>query len=79
MTLEVVQADSKQQREQWLRLPWRLYKDYPGWVPNLLMLQRDTINVKKNPFFDHGEAQLFLAMRDGRAGRADQRPGRYTT
>ena len=29
------------------------------------MLQRDTINVKKNPFFDHGEAQLFLAMRDG--------------
>ena len=53
------------QREQWLRLPWRLYKDYPGWVPNLLMLQRDTINVKKNPFFDHGEAQLFLAMRDG--------------
>jgi hypothetical protein len=65
VTIEVVAADSKRQREQWLRLPWRLYKDYPGWVPNLLMLQRDTINVKKNPFFDHGEAQLFLAMRDG--------------
>jgi hypothetical protein len=66
MTLEVVRADTKQQREQWLRLPWRLYKDLPGWVPNLLMLQRDTINAKKNPFFDHGEAQLFLAMRKGR-------------
>jgi hypothetical protein len=65
VTLEVVRAGSKRQREQWLRLPWRLYKDYPGWVPNLLMLQRDTINLKKNPFFDHGEAQLFLAMRDG--------------
>jgi hypothetical protein len=66
VTLEIVRADSKREREQWLRLPWRLYKDYPGWVPNLLMLQRDTINVKKNPFFDHGEAQLFLAMHDGR-------------
>jgi hypothetical protein len=65
MTLEIIRADSKREREQWLRLPWRLYKDYPGWVPNLLMLQRDTINVKKNPFFDNGEAQLFLAMRDG--------------
>ena len=65
MTLEVVHADSRRLREQWLRLPWRLYKDYPGWVPNLLMLQRETINVKKNPFFDHGEAQLFLAIRGG--------------
>jgi hypothetical protein len=49
-----------------MRLPWQLYKDIPGWVPNLLMLQRDTFSTKKNPFFDHGEAQLFLAMENGR-------------
>ena len=65
MTVEVIRAESKRDRERWLRLPWRLYKDFPGWVPNLLILQRDTINTKKNPFFDHGEAQLFLALRDG--------------
>src|SRR5690606_7802252 len=29
----------------------------------LLILQRDVISEKKNPFFDHGEAQLFLARR----------------
>ena len=66
MTLTVGPADSKQQREQFLRLPWSLYGSMRNWVPNLLMLQRDVINEKKNPFFDEGEAQLFLALRDGR-------------
>jgi len=66
VTLEVVPADSKRDRERFMRLPWALYKDFPGWVPNLLILQRDVFNEKKNPFFDHGEAQLFLALRDGK-------------
>jgi len=54
-------------RERFLRLPWRLYRDRKTWVPNLLLLQRDAISPKKNPFFDKGEAELFLAMRDGQA------------
>ena len=65
MSIEVIPADSKQERERFMRLPWQLYKDFAGWVPNLLMLQRDTFSMKKNPFFDHGEAQLFLAMENG--------------
>ncbi len=65
MTFEVAPVETKRQREAWLRLPWRLYRDHPAWVPNLLMLQREVIDPKKNPFFEHGEAQLFLATRDG--------------
>ncbi|HLF72285.1 MAG TPA: N-acetyltransferase [Dehalococcoidia bacterium] len=65
MTVEVLPVSTKAEREAFLRLPWRLYKDFPGWVPNLLLLQRDVINEKKNPFFEHGEAQLFLARREG--------------
>ena len=63
--IEVVPVETKRQREAWLRLPWRLYKNHAPWVPNLLMLQREVIDPKKNPFFEHGEAQLFLAYRDG--------------
>lgn len=70
MALEVAPVTSRRQREDFLRLPWRLYDGYESWVPNLLLLQRDVIDPKKNPFFEHGEAQLFLAMRDGQpAGR----------
>jgi hypothetical protein len=65
VSVEVAPVETKKQREAWLRLPWRLYKNDPAWVPNLLMLQREVIDPKKNPFFDHGEAQLFLATRDG--------------
>jgi hypothetical protein len=64
-TVEVIPARTKQEREQFLRLPWRLYEHDPNWIPNLLILQRELISEKKNPFFDHGEAQLFLAKRDG--------------
>jgi len=65
MTLSVTPVTTKQDREAFLRLPWRLYKDHAAWVPNLLMLQREVIDPRKNPFFEHAEAQLFLATRDG--------------
>jgi hypothetical protein len=64
MSVQVVPVTTKAQREEWLRLPWRLYAGRKNWVPNLLMLQREVIDRKKNPFFEHGEAELFLAMRD---------------
>lgn len=70
MSLEVTAVSSKNDREAFLRLPWRLYRDDPAWIPNLLMLQREVFDEKKNPFFDHGDAQLFLARRNGEpAGR----------
>jgi hypothetical protein len=70
MNVTVIPVTSKREREAFLRLPWRLYKNDPAWIPNLLMLQREQIDAKKNPFFEYGEAQLFLATRDGEsAGR----------
>jgi hypothetical protein len=65
VTLSVTPVTTKQDRKAFLRLPWRLYKDHKAWVPNLLMLQREVIDPKKNPFFEHAEVQLFLARRDG--------------
>lgn len=37
-------------------------KDYPYCVPPLRMDQTETLSRKKNPFFQHGEMQLFLAQ-----------------
>jgi hypothetical protein len=61
--ITVSPVSSKQDREAFLRLPWKLQGGDRNWVPNLLMLQRELISEKKNPFFDHGEAQLFVARR----------------
>jgi GNAT superfamily N-acetyltransferase len=40
--------------------------DDPAWVAPLDFEIRDRLNPKKNPFFEHGEAALFVAVRDGR-------------
>ena len=65
MVVEVSAARSNADRDAFLRLPWKLYGNTPGWVPNPLLLQREVIDKKKNPFFGHATAQLFIAYRGG--------------
>lgn len=48
-----------------IRLPYSLYKGDSNWVPPLEMERRDFLNPKKNPFFEFGEVELFLARRGG--------------
>lgn len=53
--------------DAFLSLPDALFSDDPVWVPPLQMMVRDQLNPKKNPWFQRGEAQLFLAERNGAA------------
>jgi GNAT superfamily N-acetyltransferase len=51
-------------------LPYRLHGADPLWAPPLRAEVRTSLSPGKDPFFDHGELQLFLAERDGAvAGR----------
>jgi hypothetical protein len=47
-------------------LPFRLYAHDPNWVPPLKGEVRGLLDPAKNPWFEHGEAQLFLARANGR-------------
>jgi hypothetical protein len=38
----------------------------PQWVPPLRFMQAQQLNPKKNPWFDHGEAAFFVALKDGK-------------
>ena len=58
----VTMADKK----AFVDLPFRLYAGDPNWVPPLKSDVMATITPGKNPWFGHGEAQLFLAERAGR-------------
>ncbi len=53
-------------RKAFVELPFRLYSGNPSWVPPLRMDVNELINEKKNPWFEHGEAQLFLAERENK-------------
>lgn len=71
MSIEVRPVERRAERKAFVRFPWRIYPNrYPAWVPPLLSEELKRIDPKKNPFFLHGDAQLFLAYRDGEpAGR----------
>jgi hypothetical protein len=66
MALEIRSATSKADFMRFVDLPFRLYKDDPVWVPPLKDDVRLLFNQAKNPFFQHGEVEPFLAWRDGR-------------
>ncbi|HUU02461.1 MAG TPA: N-acetyltransferase [Myxococcota bacterium] len=61
MTVKVRQIDSKADRKKFVKMPWRVYRNDLRWVPPLLADKLETIDPRKNPFFGHGQAALFLA------------------
>ncbi|MBI2982010.1 MAG: N-acetyltransferase [Deltaproteobacteria bacterium] len=55
---------------KFIKVPWKIYRDDPAWVPPLIQERKDFLNPKKNPFFEHADVQLFLAYKNGElAGR----------
>ncbi len=57
---------TKADKKAFVDLPFRLYANDPNWVPPLKDEVYGLITPGKNPWFEHGEAELFLAERDGR-------------
>jgi GNAT superfamily N-acetyltransferase len=51
---------------QFIALPYRLYADDPLWAPPLRRDVRALLSPAQNPFFEHAEAEYFLARREGR-------------
>ena len=53
-------------RRAFVDFAWDVYKDDRAWVPPLKSEVHGLLNPKKNPWFLHAKAQLWLAERDGR-------------
>ena len=52
-------------KDAFIRFPYPLYQDDPNWVPPLEMERKDFLDPKKNPWFEFGKVELFLARRGG--------------
>jgi len=57
---------SRRERKRFIELPFHLHRDHPLWVPPLRLERRLFLSRRMNAFFSHGEAEYFLALRDGR-------------
>jgi GNAT superfamily N-acetyltransferase len=63
--IEIAQAGSRAELDAFIKFPWRIYASDPAWVPPLLLERNEFLNREKHPFYEHGDAALFLA-RSGR-------------
>ena len=64
--IDIVPVQGKALLEEFIRVPWSLYRDDPCWVPPLLAERRQAFSAG-NPFFRHAEWQAWIARRGGQA------------
>ncbi len=64
-TVERIDTASKAEVRRFIDIPFRLYADCPQWVPPLRTDVRTMLNREKHPFYEHSDADFFVAVQDG--------------
>jgi GNAT superfamily N-acetyltransferase len=64
--VEVRRVETRADREAFIELEFQLYAGDPNWVPHLRIERRDLLNTQKNPWFEFGTAELYLARKGGK-------------
>jgi hypothetical protein len=64
-TTLVRSVEGRRDFEAFFRLPWKLYKDDPIWVPPLRSSARAELSPGRNPFLAHCDHALFILERGG--------------
>lgn len=64
-SIRVRPVHTTKERRCFLTFPWRIYRGDPLWVPPLLPERAKIIDPKRGPFFKRGEAEFFIAWRNG--------------
>ena len=63
--LEIREVRGKDDLNDFIRVPWPIYAHDPHWVPPLLIDVKEFLDRRKHPFYLHGDAAQFLAIRGG--------------
>jgi len=62
MTIVLKKVESSEDIDRFIHLPHQLYSDDTPWVAPLDCERKKFLSPKINPFFDHAEAEYFLAI-----------------
>jgi hypothetical protein len=66
--IQVLPIDTSEKSlvNRFVQIPFRLYADHPYWVPPLLIDAKRYLNRQKHPYYEHSDADFFIANRDGK-------------
>jgi hypothetical protein len=66
VSVEVKAVSGRRDLKEFIDVPFRVHANHPLWVPSLKLERWLFLTRKLNAFFTHGDAEYFLAYRDGR-------------
>jgi GNAT superfamily N-acetyltransferase len=58
--MRLIEVKTREDLKNFIDLPWKIYKNYPHWVPPLKNEVEETLSKEKNPFFKHSEADYYI-------------------
>jgi GNAT superfamily N-acetyltransferase len=61
--IETRKAETRRDLKTFITFPWKIYRGDPNWVPPLIADMKEKLDRKRHPFFEHAEAEYFLARR----------------
>jgi hypothetical protein len=64
-SLTIRPVRTRRELKRFVKVPFRLHRESEQWVPPLVFERMQFLDRKKNPWFEHGEAEYFIAERDG--------------
>ncbi|MBA2933450.1 N-acetyltransferase [Sphingomonas sp. CGMCC 1.13654] len=64
--IEIFHVKTVADKKRFVEVQFALNKADPAWVPPLKMDALELLTPGKNPWFEHGHGDLFIAVRDGR-------------
>ncbi len=60
--VQIKKVETKKDLKAFIGFPYKLYADDALYAPDLRIVQKETLDKKKNPFFHHAEADYFIAL-----------------
>ena len=66
--MEIIQINLQDKKDvnRFIYFPFKLYKGCKYWVPPLVDDMRKNLDPNRHPFYQHSEANFFMAIRDGK-------------
>lgn len=62
--ITIKEIHSKKELVQFVKFPFKLYKDSKFWVPPIIKKELETFDKEKNPIFKDAEARFFMAYKN---------------
>jgi GNAT superfamily N-acetyltransferase len=66
LSIRKIDTSSKKDTKRFVEFPYKLYRDCPQWVPPLFLDAYMFLNRTKHPFYEHSDADFFVAESDGK-------------